>query len=119
MSLENQVVRVAQGTKDTLKTLINKFGGNISDELIDQYPELVEELDINVDGAQYVIEHNADADAHEDIRQAIANIPQPDVAGKIATHDADTDAHEDIRALIDIKIETAFANIAKAEEASF
>lgn len=59
MSLENQVVRVAQGTKDTLKALINKLGGNVNAELIDQYPELVDALDINADGAQYVIEQNA------------------------------------------------------------
>lgn len=45
MSLENQVTRVSIGMKDTLKTLINKLGGNVTDELIDQYPELATSLD--------------------------------------------------------------------------
>ena len=45
MSLENQVTRVSIGMKDTLKTLINKLGGNVTDELIDQYPELAASLD--------------------------------------------------------------------------
>ena len=44
MSLENQVARVSQGTKDTLKTLINKLGGNVTDELIDQYPSIASTL---------------------------------------------------------------------------
>lgn len=50
MSLENQVTRVSQGMKDTLKTLINKLGGNVTDELIDQYPELAASLE-QVDAA--------------------------------------------------------------------
>lgn len=44
MSLENQVARVSQGTKDTLKALINMMGGNITDELIDQYPAIASQL---------------------------------------------------------------------------
>ena len=44
MSLENQVARVSQGTKDTLKALINKLGGNVTDELIDQYPSIASAL---------------------------------------------------------------------------
>ena len=45
MSLEQQVARVLQGTKDTLKTLINKMGGEVGDELIDLYPDLAEALE--------------------------------------------------------------------------
>lgn len=44
MGLENQVARVSQGTKDTLKALINMMGGNITDELIDQYPAIASQL---------------------------------------------------------------------------
>lgn len=44
MSLENQVTRVSQGAKDTLKALINMMGGNITDELIDQYPAIASQL---------------------------------------------------------------------------
>lgn len=40
MALENEITRVAGGTKDTLKALITKLGGTVSDELIDQYPVL-------------------------------------------------------------------------------
>ena len=44
MSLENQVTRVSRGAKDTLKALINMMGGNITDELIDQYPAIASQL---------------------------------------------------------------------------
>lgn len=40
MALENEITRVASGTKDTLKTLITKLGGTVGDELIDQYSGL-------------------------------------------------------------------------------
>lgn len=40
MALENEITRVAGGTKDTLKTLITKLGGTVGDELIDQYSGL-------------------------------------------------------------------------------
>lgn len=40
MALENEITRVAGGTKDTLKALITKLGGTVGDELIDQYPVL-------------------------------------------------------------------------------
>lgn len=40
MSLETEITRVIGGTKDTLKTLITKLGGTVSNELIDQYPGL-------------------------------------------------------------------------------
>ena len=41
MALENEITRVAGGTKDTLKTLITKLGGTVGEELIDQYSGLV------------------------------------------------------------------------------
>lgn len=47
MSFDSQILRVSQGTKDTLKALINKLGGSISDELIDQYPSLVNNMTLN------------------------------------------------------------------------
>lgn len=37
MSLETEIQRVAGGAKDTLKAIINKLGGNIENETIDQY----------------------------------------------------------------------------------
>lgn len=40
MALENEITRVAGGTKDTLKTLITKLGGTVGEELIDQYSGL-------------------------------------------------------------------------------
>nr|DAH36733.1 MAG TPA: hypothetical protein [Caudoviricetes sp.] len=40
MALENEITRVAGGTKDTLKALITKLGGTVGDERIDQYPVL-------------------------------------------------------------------------------
>lgn len=40
MALENEITRVAGGTKDTLKALITKLGGTVGGELIDQYPVL-------------------------------------------------------------------------------
>ena len=40
MALENEITRVAGGTKDTLKTLITKLGGTVGDERIDQYSDL-------------------------------------------------------------------------------
>ena len=40
MALENEITRVAGGTKDALKALITKLGGTVGDELIDQYSVL-------------------------------------------------------------------------------
>ena len=42
MSLETEISRVVGGAKETLKTLITKMGGTISDEAIDQYPTIAE-----------------------------------------------------------------------------
>lgn len=44
MSLETEASRVIQGTKDTLKVLINKLGGTIADEKVDQYPTLADAI---------------------------------------------------------------------------
>ena len=40
MSLEENMRRITYATKETLKTLIEKMGGTVSDELIDQYPTI-------------------------------------------------------------------------------
>ena len=42
MSIETQVKRVTEASKDTLKTLITKMGVAVGDESIDQYPALAE-----------------------------------------------------------------------------
>lgn len=65
MSLENQVARVSKGTKDTLKTLINKLGGNVTDELIDQYPSIASALD-DVDPAGSAQQALNDAKSYTD-----------------------------------------------------
>lgn len=97
MSLENQVSRVSKGTKDTLKTLINKLGGNVTDELIDQYPAIASALDA-VDPAGSAQQALNDAKSYTD--QKISEIPTPDVSGQINTHNTDTSAHSDIRELV-------------------
>ena len=97
MSLENQVTRVSTGMKDTLKTLINKLGGNVTDELIDQYPELAASLD-QVDTAGSAAQALSDAKKYTD--QKISEIPTPDVSGQINTHNTDTSAHSDMRTLV-------------------
>ena len=97
MSLENQVSRVSKGTKDTLKTLINKLGGNVTDELIDQYPAIASALD-TVDPAGSAQQALNDAKSNTD--QKISEIPTPDVSGQINTHNTDTSAHSDIRELV-------------------
>lgn len=97
MSLENQVSRVSKGTKDTLKTLINKLGGNVTDELIDQYPAIASALD-TVDPAGSAQQALNDAKSYTD--QKISEIPTPDVSGQINTHNTDTSAHSDIRELV-------------------
>lgn len=97
MSLENQVSRVSKGTKDTLKTLINKLGGNVTDELIDQYPAIASALD-TVDPAGSAQQALNDAKSYTD--QKISEIPTPDVSGQINTHNTDTSAHSDIRDLV-------------------
>ena len=97
MSLENQVTRVSQGMKDTLKTLINKLGGNVTDELIDQYPSIASALD-DVDPAGSAQQALRDAKSYTD--QKILEIPTPDVSGQIGTHNADASAHADIRSSI-------------------
>ena len=97
MSLENQVSRVSKGTKDTLKTLINKLGGNVTDELIDQYPAIASALD-TVDPAGSAQQALNDAKSYTD--QKISEIPTPDVSGQIGTHNSDSSAHSDIRELV-------------------
>ena len=97
MSLENQVSRVSKGTKDTLKTLINKLGGNVTDELIDQYPSIALALD-DVEPAGSAQQALRDAKSYTD--QKISEIPTPDVSGQIGTHNADASAHADIRSSI-------------------
>ena len=97
MILENQVSRVSKGTKDTLKTLINKLGGNVTDELIDQYPAIASALD-TVDPAGSAQQALNDAKSYTD--QKISEIPTPDVSGQINTHNTDTSAHSDIRELV-------------------
>lgn len=47
MSLDSQAIRVAQGAKDALKALINKLGGEATNELIDSYAALVDEIDLS------------------------------------------------------------------------
>ena len=74
MSLENQVTRVSQGMKDTLKTLINKLGGNVTDELIDQYQSIASALD-DVDPAGSAQQALRDAKSYTD--QKISEIPTP------------------------------------------
>lgn len=97
MSLENQVTRVSQGMKDTLKTLINKLGGNVTDELIDQYPSIASALD-DVEPAGSAQQALIDAKSYTD--QKILEVPTPDVSGQIGTHNADASAHADIRSSI-------------------
>ena len=97
MSLEDQVTRVSQGMKDTLKTLINKLGGNVTDELIDQYPVLASALD-DVDPAGSAQQALNDAKSYTD--QKISEIPTPDVSGQIGEHNTDSNAHTDIRSVI-------------------
>ncbi|MDD6530584.1 MAG: leucine-rich repeat protein [Prevotella copri] len=97
MSLENQVSRVSKGTKDTLKTLINKLGGNVTDELIDQYPSIASALD-DVEPAGSAQQALIDAKIYTD--QKILEVPTPDVSGQIGTHNADASAHADIRSSI-------------------
>lgn len=106
MSLENQVARVSKGTKDTLKTLINKLGGNVTDELIDQYPSIASALD-DVEPAGSAQQALRDAKSYTD--QKISEIPTPDVSGQIGTHNADANAHADIRS--SISNHTSDANI--------
>ena len=63
MSLNEQATRVLQGTKDTLKVLINKMGGEVTNELIDKYPELAEGIVIDHPNADWN-ENDADSDAY-------------------------------------------------------
>lgn len=81
MSLENQVTRVSQGMKDTLKTLINKLGGNVTDELIDQYPDLAASLE-QVDAAGSAAQALSDAKSYTDQKNAA-----------MSTHATNADIH--------------------------
>ena len=46
MPLNEEFARVALGTKGALKAIINKFGGNVGDEPIDQYSALVADMEL-------------------------------------------------------------------------
>jgi|GEM_PF-966097 len=76
MSLSSQLTRVAGGTKDTLKALINALGGNITTETIDQYAAKVAAA--NIVNKTYV--DTADGTK--------ADKKVPSTAGNIATLDA-------------------------------
>lgn len=99
MSVEQEITRVAGGTKDTLKALINKFGGTVNDEKIDAYPSLVDELEIDYESAGAAEQALSDSKAYTD--EQIGAIPTPDVSGQIDTHNTDSEAHTDIREAID------------------
>ena len=116
MSLENQVTRVSTGMKDTLKTLINKLGGNVTDELIDQYPELAASLE-QVDAAGSAAQALSDAKKYTD--QKIADIPTPDVSGQINTHNTDTSAHSDIRTLVSNHANNADIHVTADEKSAW
>ena len=58
---ENQ--RVIQGMKDTLKALINKFGGTVDAEKIDQYPTLVDGIEVKGDAGDITYD-NAESGLH-------------------------------------------------------
>lgn len=80
MALENEITRVAGGTKDTLKTLITKLGGTVGEELIDQYSGLAGKVtkpdkwdkSVLLDGGA-LKDVNGD-DIHADVKAAL-NIP--------------------------------------------
>lgn len=69
---ENQ--RVIQGMKDTLKALINKFGGTVDAEKIDQYPTLVDGIEVKGDAGDITYD-NAESGLHSsNVQDAIDEV---------------------------------------------
>lgn len=62
--------------------------------------------------------HNADENAHADIRNMIQNIPVPDVSAQINAHNANGEAHADIRQIAHNAASLATSANATAEAAS-
>ena len=77
MALENEITRVAGGTKSTLKTLITKLGGTVGEELVDQYPGLAGAVTkpdkwdkgVLLDGG--VLKDVNGKDIHADVKEAL------------------------------------------------
>ena len=81
MSLEDQVVRVMRGAKDTLKTLMNKMGVDATDELIDEYPTLAESIEALSDKYMEKSTYdssNKEVDIFTYVDEHAANIPITD-----------------------------------------
>ena len=60
-TFDSEFKRVMQSTKDTLKALINKFGGTISDEKIDQYPNFIDLIEVK-GSASDILYDNTESD---------------------------------------------------------
>lgn len=123
MALDTEITRVAGGAKGALKTLINKLGGTVGDEPIDQYASLAAAIEIpdnqpkitvsgilkgdgegNITAAVAGTDYAASttlSDAKTYTDEKIAAIPTPDVSGQIDEHNTSSSAHSDIRASLE------------------
>lgn len=76
MSLENQVTRVSTGMKDTLKTLINKLGGNVTDALSDLSDDDTHRTVTDVEKTEWSSKSNFSGD-YNDLSNIPSRLPNP------------------------------------------
>lgn len=73
-SFDTEFKRSMNGTKATLKALINKLGGSVSEEKIDEYPNLVEGIEIAGSASDITYDNKDSGLAATDVQSAIDEV---------------------------------------------
>lgn len=99
-SFDAEFKRVLTGTKNTLKALINKFGGNVSDELIDEYPELILAMGMGIDCGVWdsdpIQEHDNSRITHQNLSVDGNNSVPVDTSSTLEEHISNPNAHQNL-----------------------
>lgn len=73
-SFDTEFKRSMNGTKATLKALINKLGGSVSEEKIDEYPNLVEGIEIAGSASDITYDNKESGLVATDVQSAIDEV---------------------------------------------
>lgn len=73
-SFDAEFKRSMNGTKETLKALINKLGGSVSEEKIDEYPNLVDGIEIAGSASDITYDNKDSGLVATDVQSAIDEV---------------------------------------------
>ena len=89
-SFDAEFKRSMNGTKETLKALINKLGGSVSEEKIDEYPNLVDGIEIAGSASDITYDNKDSGLVATDVQSAIDevySIQKETIPENIVLHD--------------------------------